>query len=307
MSAVFLVFLFMSIPTLQAQTILPSATGSDLQDIPKPMSAREQEQLLRFTEIGLQWIAGQITFDDVTRHLGKPQYQSEQIDLVKYAYYQEGVMSIYFIYNKLKLVDGKPGIDSFSIKISDDIHTNIPYERFESLGLHRLVRGESIDGVRIEQGDFFVPVEVADASRFYPENFFGFNYRLPMPPDSLFDVYVGLGYLGEWRDQGGGEAKLSKVRKAVDLRNLGISRHYLTPEELEQRHLAKRQKYGMMDLRTGMVCPETGLWESWTQAGIVGKAVVRAGDRFKPHLRLDMPPAEVRWMWSGEYRPERLA
>jgi|GEM_PF-989182 len=273
----------------------------------KQMTPGQQEQLLRFTEIGLQWIDGRIAFDDVTRALGTPKkFEAPGDNVIDYAYFQQG-MTIDFIYNKLKLVDGKPGIDSFSIKISDDIHTNIPYERFESLGLHRLVRGESIDGVRIEQGDFFVPVGVADASRFYPENFFGFNYRLPMPPDSLFDVYVGLGYLGEWRDQGGGEAKLSKVRKAVDLRNLGISRHYLTPEELEQRHLAKRQKYGMMDLRTGMVCPETGLWESWTQAGIVGKAVVRAGDRFKPHLRLDMPPAEVRWMWSGEYRPERLA
>ncbi|MBN3804897.1 hypothetical protein GXB81_17835 [Paraburkholderia sp. Ac-20336] len=111
-------------------------------------------------------------------------------------------------------------------------------------------------------------------------------------------------YKGKYGHDG---PEFRSLQNPRDLRSIKITRWYLTPEQLEQRYLDKRQKYGMMNLRTGMVCPETGLWESWMQAGIVGKAVVRAGDRFKPYLRLDMPPAEVRWMWAGEYRPERLA
>jgi hypothetical protein len=276
----------------------------DMQDAVAERQATPNQvaQLLRFAEIGLKWATGQITFDDITQRLGKPQYQSEQADLIKYVYYHEGVASISFVYNKLKLIDGKPGIDFFGLKVSGGVRTSIPYQRFESLGLHRLVRGESIDGVRIEEGTFFVPVGVADAARFYPENLFAFNYRSPMPPDSLFDVYASLGYLGEWKDESGGMAELSRVEKAVDLRDIGISRHYLTPEELERRRLAKRQKYGMMDLRTGMVCPETGMWEGWTQAGLVGNALIHAGDKFGQIQRPGAPSANARWMWSSAHR-----
>lgn len=222
------------------------------------MISEQEAQVLRFTEIGLKWITGQITFDDVKQTLGTPKrFEATGDNIIDYAYFRQG-MTIDFVYNKRTSAHGNPGIDSFGLRVSDGIRTNIPYQHFESLGLHRLVRGESIDGVRIEEGDFFVPVGVADASRFYPENLFAFNYRSPMPPDSPFDVYASLGYLGEWNDDRAAMAELSRVKKAVDLRKIGISRHYLTPEELEQRRLAKHQKYGMSNLRTGMVCPETG-------------------------------------------------
>ena len=277
----------------------------------KQMTLDQQAQLLYLTRIGLKWIAGQISFDDVTRELGQPLQRNESDQTINYTYYPEKVMLVTFSLDKHHLVDGKPGIRDFRIKVEDlayNVHTNIPLEIFETLGLHRIVHGESIDGVRTESSDFFSPNGIIDPSGFYPDNYVSFGYRFPFPPNSPFDIYASFYYLGVWaqptRERG---ANLDNLRTAVDLRNLIISRYYLTPEELEQRRLAKRQKYGMMNLRTGMVCPETGLWESWTQAGVVGKAVVHAGDRFKPYLRLDMPPAEVRWMWAGEYRPERLA
>ena len=276
----------------------------------KQMTSEQQAQLLQFTKVGLQWVAGQISFDDVIKRLGKPQYQSEQADLIKYAYYPEDVMSVYFLFDKLHPVDGKPAINAFQVKVGDGVHTNIPYERFDSLGLQRLVRGESIDGVRVEQRDFFAPAGIADVSGFYPDNFFGFNFRLPLPPDSLFDVYAGFGYLGQWKDEHG-IPDLSNVRQAVDLRNLGISRHYLTPEEQEQRRLAKRKKYGDMNLRTGMICPETGYWEAWTENGMTECYVWEKGYAFNQARSLPVSVqmwstgVDARWMWRGEYDPEK--
>ncbi|WP_143751964.1 hypothetical protein [Burkholderia sp. SRS-W-2-2016] len=267
----------------------------------KQMTAAQQVQLLHFTEIGLKWVAGQISFDDVMLRIGKPQYRSQQMDLSRYVYDYEDVMSLYFVYNKRGPVDETPHIDSFVLKVSNDVRTDMPYQSFEGLGLHRLVRGESIDGIRTERGEFFVPVGVADASRFYADNLFGFNYRFPMPPASTFDVYASLGYPGEWRAESAGTEELARVGKAVDLRKLGISRHYLTPNELDQRRLAKRQKYGAMELRSGMVCPETGMWECWTQAGVVGKEFVQAGNRFKQALHPNAPAVDARWMWSGDF------
>jgi len=216
----------------------------------RQMTPEQEAQILRFTDIGLRWITEQITFDDVKQTLGTPKkFEATGDHIIDYAYFRQG-MTIDFVYNKRKSAHGQPGIDSFRLRVSDGIRTTIPYHRFESLGLHRLVRGESIDGVRIEEGDFFVPVGIADASRFYPENLLAFNYRFPMPPDSRFDVYASLGYLGEWNDDSAAMAELSRVRKAVDLRDIGISRHYLTPEELEQRRLAKRQKVPHVDEST---------------------------------------------------------
>jgi hypothetical protein len=270
------------------------------------MSSEQQAQLFRLTKIGLSWVAGQMSFEDITRSLGQPEYQNEQADLIKYAYYPKG-MAVYFVLDKLHLVDGKPSIDFFRIKVDDSVRTDIPYAELDSLGLHRVVRGELIDGLRTEPGDFFAPTGIADVSRFYPKNYVGFTYRMPLSPDSLFDVYAGFGYLGQWINENG-TAVLSNFRNAIDLRDLGVSRHYLTPDELEQRRLAKRRKYGEMNLCTGMLCPETGLLEGWTENGATDMLVVRKGDAFQVgRLSNNVGHrdwyrfANARWMWLNEY------
>ncbi|KVW44039.1 hypothetical protein WK95_11430 [Burkholderia ubonensis] len=249
----------------------------------KQMTAEQQMTLMRFTEIGLQWVAGKMRFDEVVQRLGKPEYQSEQFDIVKFAYYPGDVMAISFTFNKLHPVEGKPGIDTFGIRIKDDVHTDIPYERFDRLGLHRIVRGESIDGLRTEPADFFSPSGRADFTRTLPENYVTFNYRLLLPPDSLFDIYMGIDYLGEWRNPDN-EPTFRNLHNAVDLRGLSIGRYYLPPEQLQRRQQAKRQKYGEMNLCTGMICPETGLWEGWSQNGPTGRFYLEAGRRF-PDVR----------------------
>ncbi|NML30656.1 hypothetical protein [Paraburkholderia antibiotica] len=205
--------------------------------VEKQMTPDDQALLLRLTDIALQWAAGRITFEEVTQRLGKPPYHSEQVDIIKYGYFVKGVMSALFFYDKLKLVDGKPRIDFFQLEVDSDLRTNIPYECFDNLGLHRLVRGETIDGVRREGMDFFVPSGALDITGFYGKNYVSFGYRLALPPDSLFDVYLGASYDVEWIDANEAPV-LGNIRKAENLRDLGVSRHYLTPRELEQRRQA---------------------------------------------------------------------
>ncbi|WP_157379622.1 hypothetical protein [Burkholderia ubonensis] len=290
--------------TAMAQTT-PAGPSEMPKTISKQMTAEQQAILMHFTEIGLKWVAGQMSFEEVTRRLGKPEFHSEQIDIIEYAYFPEKVMSISFIFNKLRSTLGKPSIDTFSIEVRDDVRTNIPYERFDRLGLHKVVRGESIDGVRTETADFFYPTGIAQVYGIRPKNSVTFSYRLPLNPDSKFDVYAGFGYLGEWVSESG-EWTLNNFRNAVDLRSLTIGRRYLTPEELRQRQQVKRQKYGEMNLCTGMICPETGLWEGWSKNGPTGQFYLEAGRRF-PDVRTI--PAQVhwycehvpgRWMWLKE-------
>ncbi len=295
--------LLVSLPVAQAQTV---QTEINEVQASRQMTASEQDNLMHMTEIGLKWITGQMSFDDVVRSLGEPAYHSRQSDVVKYAYYPGGVMAVYFIYNKLYPVDGKPGIDNFAIKVDDNVHTNIPYEQLDRLGLHRVVRGERIDGVRSESADFFFPTGVAQVYGIHPRNYVTFSYRLPLPPDSPFDIYMGAGYLGEWVSENG-RPTLDNLRKATDLRGLSIGRHYLTPEELKQRDDAKRRKYGDMHLCTGMTCPESGIWEPWTSNGPTEAYYLEQGRTFPEAADITMDEAKrrqrypkmepARWMW----------
>jgi hypothetical protein len=210
----------------------------------RQMTPDQQALFLHFFETGLKWVAGHITFDDVVQRVGKPKNQSEQFDRIRYGYYLEDIMTIHFMYNKPKLVDGKPRIAYVKLKVGDYIRTSIPYERFDNmgLGLHRLVRGELIDGVRREHRDFFAPTGALEPSGFHGKNFVTFGYRLPMPHDSLFDVAAGSSYIVEWIDDDDAPV-LSNIRKAENLRTLGVGRYYLDAEELEQRYQAARRKY----------------------------------------------------------------
>ncbi|KVA10626.1 hypothetical protein WI42_23405 [Burkholderia ubonensis] len=283
---------------MEATEMRDTATG-------KQMTADQQVILMRFTEIGLQWVAGNMPFDKIVQRLGKPARQSDQSDIVEYSYYPDEVMAVYFTFAKLHPAGEKTRISTFTIKVEDGVHTDIPYEHFDQIGLHRVVPGETIDGVLREASDFFSPSGRMDITRTMPDNYVMFTYRLALPSDSPFFVYVLPGYLGEWVNSSG-EPTFNNLRRAVDLRNLTISRDYLTPEGFRQRQQAKRQKYGEMNLCTGMICPETGLWEGWSQNGPTGQFYLEAGRRF-PDVRTI--PAQVhwycehvpgRWMWLKE-------
>ncbi|BAN23888.1 putative uncharacterized protein [Caballeronia insecticola] len=107
------------------------------------------------------------------------------------------------------------------------------------------------------------------------------NYRLPLPEYSEFDVYASFNYKRLPEQIG------STEENTQNFRALKISRWYLTPEELQQRNDAKRQKYGYMGLCTGMICPETGYWEAWGPNGPLDVELMRAGTRY-PTARMSL-------------------
>ncbi len=271
------------------------------------MTAAQQAKLIQFVRVGLKWVTGQMPFEDVVRMFGQPKERSpDRASWIKYTYYPDKVMSVTFIYDKLHLDNGKPRIDGMLLKIGDNVETDIPYETWDTLGLRRLVRGERIDAGRTVEGDYFDPLGLKDVSGKYPLNYVSFGYRLLMPSDTSFDVGAGFGYLGEWVTKSGG-ATLSNFRNATNLRDLGIGRHYLTPEELKQRDDARRRKYGDMHLCTGMTCPESGIWEPWTSNGPTEAYYLEQGRMFPEAADITMDEAKrqqrypkmelARWMW----------
>ncbi|WP_155122944.1 hypothetical protein [Burkholderia ubonensis] len=304
-------------PACQAQPA--PREGSEMQEKTqvRMMTEAQQAKLMEFVRVGLKWVTGQIPFDEVVRTFGQPKkYEAEGVRMIEYAYdFDDDTMSVTFSYDKLHRIDGKPRLYGMLLKIRDDVYTSIPYETWDRLGLHRLARGESIEAGRTVEGDFFDPIGVKDISGKYPRNYVSFGYRLPTPTDSPFDVGAGFGYLGEWVSEKGG-ATLSNFRNAVNLRDLGIGRHYLTPEELQQRQLAKRQKYGEMNLCTGMVCPETAIWQAWTSNGPTDAHVVFEGRPFPTARNLTYEEAKeqqryptwehARWMWLKEYNAPEI-
>ncbi|RQQ61115.1 hypothetical protein [Burkholderia stagnalis] len=134
-----------------------------------------------------------------------------------------------------------------------------------------------------------------------------FRYRTKDTPSSKFPVDIELFYVNPLA--GSFPPKLAEIR---------ISRDYriLTPEERKQRRLeerrAKRKKYGEMNLCTGMLCPETALWQGYTKTSSSDQLVVHKGQRF-PTIRTLTPREEYeqrrntehvagQWMWlRGEH------
>ncbi|AOJ64931.1 hypothetical protein WJ32_20485 [Burkholderia ubonensis] len=136
-------------------------------------------------------------------------------------------------------------------------------------------------------------------------NLQSFRYRSKDIPGSKFPVNVELFYANPL--DGSFPPMLTEIE---------ISRAYkiLTPAERKQRRLEerqeKRQKYGEMNLCTGMLCPETGLWQGYTKTSNPNRLVVRKGQRF-PMVRTLMHQEELaqrrrselvagQWMWLRE-------
>ncbi|MCX4172780.1 MULTISPECIES: hypothetical protein [Paraburkholderia] len=133
-----------------------------------------------------------------------------------------------------------------------------------------------------------------------------YRYRALDRPTSRFPVDVELTF----GDPGANPMEDGGSTTPV-LMDVILSRAYpaLTREKREQRRLdqqaEKRQKYGMMNLCTGMLCPETGLWEGWSENGATDKLFIRAGARFD-EVRLHAWEPGVceqwvngKWFWLG--------
>ncbi|CAG9247010.1 hypothetical protein C7402_13127 [Paraburkholderia unamae] len=268
------------------------------------MTSGQQEELLQDIDIGFKWVKGQFSIDDVIKKIGKPDRISNQNDCMEYRYYPHKLMTVVFHFDKIDYPNGNPVIGTFSISVGNDVHTNIPYESFDNLGMKRIARGERLDSVRIENADFFSPDGVIDTSGSLPKNYVSFGWRLPMPEDSPYDIKAAAAYLGEWINPNG-EKVFGNFRNAVDLRKVVISRSYLLPDDLNKRNHAKREKYGYMNLRTGMTCPETGLWEGWTkECGATDILQLEKGQKFDMVRtvpvykdRSSCPMVEGQWMW----------
>ncbi|MCA8277943.1 hypothetical protein LGN17_36330 [Burkholderia sp. AU30280] len=296
--------------TVQQRSV-PAGRVSEMGESPakKQMDASQQEQLLRIFGIGLQWATGEISFDEVTRSLGAPsRYDATAwdagADKSEYSYFLDG-MTVDFIYDKARLVDGKPAVNELRIDVDEHVQTNIPKEVFETrFSLHRRVVGESIDGVRTETSPYFLPSGIVAADN---PNRARFGYRQLLPPDSPYDVHVGMDYLGKFENDG---PEFRSLKNSVNLRAIQINRVYLTPKELQQREQAKRQKYGEMGLRTGMPCPETGVWQGFAESCTPDVTVVWKGRKFPSvrtltHLeereqRRPTSWVDGRWMWLRE-------
>ncbi|NIF54015.1 hypothetical protein [Burkholderia sp. Ax-1724] len=199
------------------------------------MTNEQQAQMLQAMKTGLRWVAGEITFDDVQWILGK--YQDgpyESASELSYIYYPGNRMSIEFAFDKTRQTDRKPTVKYFQLQVSDHLRPHLAKENYETyLGLHRLVYGELIDGVRKEQGRFFNP---GMGDFLGDRNHVGLSYRLPLPADSPFDVYAD--FYCEGRND---PPDYASLKTADNLRSVTITRIYLTPEELDQHHTAKSQ------------------------------------------------------------------
>ncbi|BAN23886.1 hypothetical protein [Caballeronia insecticola] len=270
----------------------------------RDLTDKQRDQIFRVTNIGLKWIAGTMSMDEVQNELGKKAPLLPG-DLQSYIYGFDGFGAAFDIETKWDLQ--KHHISRrFSLDVEDWITSNIPRETFEqNLGLHRVQRGELIDGVRKEVLNYFNRPILPTA---FP-NRVGLNLRLPLPDDLPFDVYVNLQY-----QRALDKPERSTFENTADFRSLEIERSYLTPEELQQRNDAKRQKYGYMGLCTGMICPETGYWEAWGANGPLDVELMKAGERY-PTARNNLQTVkaggpyavDARYFWLCSTEQEDLA
>jgi hypothetical protein len=261
------------------------------------MTPAQQQQMLQAMQTGLNWIQGTVDFDDVRRALGQPTRLRDDVEL-GFVFVVGHALTAQFFFDKTRIVDGAPAVKRFVLTVDTYFEPHIRMSDYETrLGLRRLVRGEKIDGLRTEISEFFNPGRCADCDR----NNVLLGYRSPLPPDTLFDVYGNFDYLGN-----NDSPDYASLRDPENLRKITFTRTYLTPAELEQRRAARRQQYGLMDLRTGMLCPETAIWEGWTENGATDRTLVWAGEPFsrarnvpiEKQLPFDWVPA--RWMWLRE-------
>ncbi len=144
-------------------------------------------------------------------------------------------------------------------------------------------------------------------------NLQSFRYRSKDIPGSKFPIDVDLAYINPLDGSSPQQLWIVEIRRTYKI---------LAPEERKQRRLeeqqAKRHKYGLMNLCTGMLCPETGIWQGYTKTSDSDQLLVRKGQKF-PDVRKLTPREQAergqytnlfepgRWMWLEEYEKPRWA
>jgi hypothetical protein len=264
----------------------------------KSITPTQQQQMLGAMRLGLDWTQGAVDFEKIKQTLGPPTLLRDDTEL-GYVFVVGHVLTAEFFFDKTRQVDGAPAAKRFVLTVDTYFEPHIRMLDYEKrLGLHRLVRGEQIDGIRTEISEFFNPgIRCADCDR----NSVLLGYRLPLPSDSLFDVYGNFDYLGK-----NDPPDYQSLRDPDNLRNITFTRTYLTPKELDERNAARREKYGLVNLRTGMLCPETAIWEGWTENGATDATIVYAGRPFPtarnvPYQKpIPFEWVDARWMWLRE-------
>jgi hypothetical protein len=264
----------------------------------KDMTPNERAELLHIADIGLNWIQGKTTFSAIQQTWGKPPFDWSPTKR-GVSYFFNG-FSIDLFFNEDRLVDNRYAPQKFILTVSDQTDAHIHFKDYETrLGLHRLVRGEKIDSERTEEGNFFNP-----GNRVIPPqpNRVFLSYRLPLPPDSIFDVYADFDYNGN-----NDAPDYRSLRDPDNLRTITFSRDYLTDKQLLDRRAAHKLHFDKMRLRTGMPCPESAIWQAWHDYGICTEVYVEKGRPF-PQL-LYTPPdlkqlptryEDATWVWYGE-------
>ncbi|WP_322101615.1 hypothetical protein [Paraburkholderia sp. J41] len=137
-----------------------------------------------------------------------------------------------------------------------------------------------------------------------------YRYRAENISGSEFPVDVELYYFDNPDNE-------REVRKPgfwrIDIRR---AYPYLTPEMRKQKRdeerESKREKYGYMNLCTGAICPETGIWEGWTKDGPTDVLRVEKGRKFDVVRTVSInqstapcPMIEGQWMWLCALQDER--
>jgi hypothetical protein len=264
----------------------------------KSMTSEQQQQMLETLQVGMKWVQGSADFNDVKQALGSPTLLRDDIE-EGYVFVVGHVLTAEFYFDKTRLVAASPVVKRFVLTVDTYFEPHIRMSDYEQrLGLQRLVRGEKIDGVRVEVGDFFNPGNRCAGCN--PNNVM-LGYRLPLSPDSLFDINADFDYLGAHD-----APDYRSLRDPENLREITFTRTYLTPKELDERNAARREKYGLINLCTGMLCPETAIWEGWTENGATDATIVYAGRPFPkarnvPYQKpVPFEWVDARWMWLRE-------
>jgi hypothetical protein len=200
------------------------------------MTEEQQAQVLQAIKAGLRWTAGEISFDEVQRILGMYQGGPKETgSAISYVYYPGNRASIEFVFDKKRLTGQGAVPNYFELRITGYLTTHIQKQDYETdFGLHRLVRGELIDGVRKEPRTFF---NRGLGDFLGDRNHVGLSYRLPLPDDSLFDVYADFDFDGR-----NDPPDYLSLKTADNLRSVTITRTYLTQEELDERRMAKHER-----------------------------------------------------------------
>ena len=127
-----------------------------------------------------------------------------------------------------------------------------------------------------------------------------YRYRANAGEHGRFPVDVELTFLDPPPNDPSGKVWLDRITIDRDY-------PYLTPamrkKKREEQNQKKRQTYGYMNLCTGTPCPETGVWEGWTDSGSTDVMEFARGQIFDAVRSVSLeqggscPMVVGRWFW----------